>query len=132
MMQILQNLINNTECLYCSNQCRRTRFHLKELPSLYRPKITEYFYKCNFCAEHFSIYFFEHFVNKEISFTCKNLYIRTYRNFNFKKYFDLLEDDCKLLFISNGKNLISIPRFDLNFSNKENLFNKLNTYILYS
>lgn len=100
-------------CLYCQSECQ---FEGKGLLNSLFIKNT---YFCSQCREKFVIVCR---FDKEYSFTftCSNLrieYIQFSNKFNISKLSD--------------KTYISIPDFPLDFSNKESLYNKLKTYLIF-
>ncbi len=134
MQQLLLNLIYTKKCIHCNSRCNSDqRVSRSGLVS----NIKTFYITCTKCNEIVRLHFLDYDKNNNRSkgfaygFSYKNLYIRSYRNYDFYKYFESTEDQ-KLFFIGIGDSIIEIPRFEINETNKHLLFDKLKTYTLFS
>ena len=107
--------VNSPDCLFCKKRIDSSSGFGESLFSCD-------LYICNSCKEGYTIGYIKDILSY-IIFTCKNIEIIYYVNNN---YFEIKN------FWSYKSKMIKVPAFDLDFSNKDSLTNKLNTYILFS
>ena len=105
--------VNCPTCLYCHEQCSKTYENTSFIK-----------YKCQICNEIIILY-----GTIDVNFSCLDFLINTtlFEN-DFK--IEKCEDIQNKKYISSDK-WISIPQFEIDFSNKEKLYNKLKTYMVF-
>jgi hypothetical protein len=113
----IKGYINNSEasCIYCRNKCplekKKSSFDEWDL------------YLCKKCQESFIVYY--DLLNEDtadaFSFTCKGITI--YQDYNDIDVFLLRKYESK-------GDAVSIPFFEIDFSDKERLFKKIKTYLM--
>jgi hypothetical protein len=117
----LHALINEDDpiCLYCQGRC-----DVSQKASGY-PDLVTYTYSCQKCQEVFESntidgkYF-------AFSFTCKNF--KVFQNYGANNFgLDKKGPDLDFTY-----KYVWIPYFDINFSQKEELYHKIKTYILFA
>lgn len=112
----MNNLIDEDDpkCLYCNGICKTTHDSDATL-------ITDR-YACLICGEVFEKSYTIGFEPGIFSFTCQDLYIIVFAK------------TAKFAVSSIDKNnkINYIPYFDINFSNKNSLYQKLKTYLTFS
>jgi hypothetical protein len=111
--------LDNPICLYCQGEC-----DVWQNASGFPPIVGDC-YTCQKCEEKFTIFFIDSSEVKFISFlfTCKEFEVAYPYSAN---KFGICRKDFK-----EDKH-IWIPYFDVDFSNKEELYQKIKTYILFS
>jgi hypothetical protein len=111
--------VDDPICLYCQASCDVFE------TSIGHPALVIDEYTCQQCQEKYEI---NHIDDKYFGFgfSCKDL--RVFHNYDHNQ-FGLLkkESDLKV-----RDNYIWIPYFDVNFSNKEDLYHKLKVYITFA
>jgi hypothetical protein len=110
-------------CLYCNGPCDIAlddRF-LSSSTTIYDTEILT----CQDCNEKFSIASFQNEKGETtymaFSFTCKK----------YQVVF-LYADESFDLYTRRGKHIVTLPPFQVNFSDKKKLFEKLKTYVIFS
>lgn len=100
-------------CLYCNAEC----FSESPNEETNSPPII---LKCSLCQEQFLFVITDRPARIElIEFSCNKINLTIGIGYFFVYY-------------KNSKHFTEIPTFDIDFSNKEKLYNKLKTYILFS
>lgn len=122
---MLHELIDRDEprCLYC-NSYTNINFVNERLPNssllLEKEELL-----CSKCEEVFIIHCIQNSFGETeydgFTFTCNNY--RVYYNY-IESYFDISD--------LSKKHITAIPAFEVNFSDKEKLYNKLKTYLIFS
>jgi hypothetical protein len=108
--------LDNPQCLYCNRNCDTSG-------TTFYQKITDTF-SCNYCNETISVTYesiYSDFIDI-ITFSCLEIQVSI----------DLEKNIYGLKKINSEQILIWIPQFDFDFSNRHKLFEKLNTYIIFS
>ena len=104
---------SDPKCLYCAADCSTN--HGKLAMAIYTA------YDCTSCGEYFSTYLVGDAF--ELQFTCKEyciIYLHGELIFNVDN--TMIDAD----------ELTEIPIFDIDFSDKEKLYNKLKTYLIFT
>ena len=107
--------LDNPSCLYCKTTIDTASGFGESLLSCD-------LYICSVCKEGYTLGLFKDKVSY-IIFTCKQLELLCYFS---KNYFEI-----KNFWIAKSKFLV-IPSFQIDFSDKETLYKKLSTYLIFS
>lgn len=110
---------NNYNCLYCQGRCDMSS------TSIGYPALIIEAYSCQKCQEVFET---EHIDNNYygFAFTCNGL--KAFYNYQVNQFgLSKVNFDIKI-----RNNLVWVPYFDINFSNKQDLFKKIKTYTTFA
>lgn len=111
----IQNIIyNRPECLYCKSIC--------EITSGGEAMMSMTSYDCKSCGDYFSNISAANI--RELQFTCKEFCIFYEIG---SAIFQIYNTDS-----STDDKRVSIPRFDIDFSDREKLYEKLKTYLVFA
>lgn len=122
---MLHELIDREEprCLYC-NSYTDINF-VSERPPRTSLVLEKEELTCSKCGEFFIIHYIQNSLAETeydgFTFTCNDYSV--YYNY-IESYFDISD--------LNKKHITAIPAFEVNFSDKEKLYNKLKTYLIFS
>ena len=117
--------IENPTCLYCNSPCSL------ESQDQTGGKYINHKHTCSVCSEYYTIFFeTNHYYDID----------RYYYNFNFscKEFLVSMSNDPDSLSIRNRKAVslrpgwVRVPPFHISFSDKDKLYEKLKTYLLFS
>jgi hypothetical protein len=111
--QIEKINFNRPECLYCKSIC--------EADTGGEAMMVMTTYDCKLCGDYFTIV--KVASDKELSFTCKEFCIFHYNDAN---EFEVDNTD------GLTHDRIKIPVFDIDFSDRERLYEKLKTYLIFA
>jgi hypothetical protein len=123
----IHNLINldNKKCLYCSSECKvKSAAYYILSEDMYTDE-----FNCDFCNEIFIVTYNSLAHVMQETFTCKSILVK-WSSLN-EHFFSLLKRND--LEINNS--FFDIPKFNIDmklFKNKESLFKKLSTYLVFS
>lgn len=112
--QIEEINYNRPECLYCKSIC--------EAESGGEAAMVVTSYDCKSCGDYFSIISIAG--SKELQFTCKE-YCLLYQEGD--SHFEIYNTDW-----ASHEDKVPIPMFDIDFSNRERLYEKLKTYLIFA
>lgn len=116
--------IDNPLCLYCNGSCSTHTTGVVRLQ-------TDTYY-CDPCNESF-IFFYKDDVLNTFEFTCNNYSILIDLDTDIYKICLNVSDLIELQASYNKPvKYIKVPEFTIDFSNKQKLFEKLNTYAIFS
>ena len=118
-------------CLYCKNKCNiiwvESNYDVSHYPAP-SPWININKYYCVSCDEVFRV----HTIGESaisFDFTCKDIWVRIYydtENFSFEKRSDALSPNSNCHWVNGLDNV------EFDFSNKDKLYNKIKTYLVFS
>lgn len=111
--QIEEINYNRPECLYCKSIC--------ESDSGGEAAMSMTTYDCKSCGDYFMIISVSN--TKELQFTCKEFCIFYTKG---DSYFEIYNTNG-----TSHEDWVRIPMFDINFSDRERLYEKLKTYLIF-
>lgn len=116
-----KSIINSDHpaCLYCNKEIQAVETSMKWSGSFQKREMKLY---CDSCDEFFTFYGREDEDADYLKFTCKSITVHVYFNTNLM----LLDKNDDFV------NATEIIKFEINFFDKEKLYNKLSTYLLFS
>jgi hypothetical protein len=106
-------------CLYCNKEISAIETSNKWAGSFQKREMKLY---CDSCDEFFTLSGLEDEDADYLKFTCKSITVHVHFNTNYI----LLDKN------NDFENATQIVKFEMNFSDKEKLYNKLSTYIIFS